>query len=93
MLIFKQNKILHLLYVGEATNQCIVQRDVGIRAMSSRGFNTIIVRGATIGSELHSTIESQQVTEAAILDIEINNGFSVSKDNLLDALKAISASS
>jgi nicotinamidase-related amidase len=93
MLIFKQNKILHLLYVGEATNQCIVQRNVGIRAMSSRGFNTIIVRGATIGSELHRTFESQQITKAAILDIEINNGFSVSKDNLLNALKAISASS
>jgi len=86
--IFQQNKILHLLYVGGATNQCIVQRPVGIRNMSARGYNTIIVRGATIGSELQSTRDSWRVTNAAILDIEINNGFSVDKNNLLNAFES-----
>ena len=57
--------------------------------MNKKGFNTIIVRGATVGSEIESTYESQQITKAAILDIEINNGFSVSKDNLLKALESI----
>jgi nicotinamidase-related amidase len=92
MKIFKENKILHIFYVGEATNQCIVQRDVGIRNMASLGFNTIIVRDATIGTELNSTFETQQITKAAILDIEMNNGFSVSKENLLNALESIKAS-
>lgn len=87
--ILKDNKILHLLYVGGATNQCIVQRPVGIRNMSALGYNTIIVRGATIGSELYSTYEPKKVTENAILDIEINNGFSVDKDNLLNAFHSI----
>lgn len=87
--IFRENGILHLLYVGGATNQCIVDRPVGIRKMSSRGYNTIIVRGATVGSELNNTYQSQQVTKSAILDIEINNGFSVSIDNLLIALESI----
>ena len=90
--IFRDNKILHLLYVGMATNQCIVNRPVGIRKMSSIGYNTIIVRGATVGSELNSTYDSQQVTNSAILDIEINNGFSVSSSNLLGALESLNSS-
>jgi nicotinamidase-related amidase len=87
--IFKDYKILHLLYAGAATNQCIVMRPVGIRNMSAHGYNTIIIRNATIGSELHNTIDSQRVTKAAILDIEINNGFSVDKDDLFNALKSL----
>jgi len=87
--IFRENTILHLLYVGGATNQCVVQRPVGIRNMSSLGYNTIIVRGATIGSELDGTRDSRRVTKSAILDIEINNGFSVDKNNLLAAFSRI----
>lgn len=87
--IFQEHKILHLLYVGGATNKCVVQRRVGIRNMSALGYNTIIIRGATVGSELQSTRDSRRVTKAAILDIEINNGFSVDINDLLSALESI----
>jgi nicotinamidase-related amidase len=85
--IFRQNRILHLFYVGGATNQCIVNRPVGIRRMSALGYNTIIVRGATRGSEFANTLDSSVVTNAAILDIEINNGFSTSDADFLRALR------
>ncbi len=57
--------------------------------MSAVGYNTIIDRGATIGSELQSTRDSRTVTNSAIVDIEINNGFSVDKNDLLTALESI----
>ena len=87
--IFREHGILHLLYVGGATNKCIVNRPVGIRNMAAKGYNTLIVRGATVGSELESTYEVRRVTEAAILDIEINHGFSVDRDHLLEALAGL----
>ena len=90
--ILRTQGIFHLLYVGGATNICVVRRPAGMRNMSALGYNTIIVRGATIGHELNSTFESMAVTESSILDIEINDGFSVSKENLLNALGSLNAS-
>jgi nicotinamidase-related amidase len=74
--LLRENKILHLLYVGEWTNGCVVMRAVGIRRMSSLGYNTIILRDATWGPELADTWETMEVTRGAVLDIEILNGFS-----------------
>ena len=74
--ILKENGILHLLYVGEWTNGCVVMRAVGIRRMSALGYNTVILRDATWGSELADTWDTLEVTVGAVLDIEILNGFS-----------------
>lgn len=85
-LILKRHKILHLFYAGFGTNQCIVDRPAGIRNMSALGYNVIILRDATIGSEFKNTWETLEVTKAAILDIEINNGFSAKSDELVREL-------
>jgi len=74
--LLREHKILHLLYVGEWTNGCVVMRDVGIRKMSALGYNTIILRDATWGPELADTWDTMEVTRGAVLDIEILNGFS-----------------
>ncbi len=74
--LLREHRILHLLYVGEWTNGCVVMRDVGIRRMSALGYNTIILRDATWGPELADTWETMEVTRGAVLDIEILNGFS-----------------
>ncbi len=60
---------------------CIVSRPVGIRRMAALGYNTIILRDATWGSELPETWKS--------LDIEINNGFSASSEELVTYLKKV----
>jgi nicotinamidase-related amidase len=74
--ILHENHVLHLLYVGEWTNGCVVMRPVGIRRMSALGYNTIILRDATWGPELADTWDTMEVTRGAIMDIEIINGFS-----------------
>ena len=84
--IFRDNKILHLIYVGGATNQCIMNRPVGIRNMAAKGYNIIILRDATLGSELADTWDSLEVTKAAVLEIEINYGFSALGSDLVEQL-------
>lgn len=74
--ILRQNGILHLLYAGTWTNGCVVMRPIGIRRMSALGYNCVILRDATWGSELADTWDTMEVTRGAVLDIEILNGFS-----------------
>ena len=85
--LLKENKILHLFYVGEWTNGCVVMRPVGIRRMSALGYNTVILRDATWGPELADTWDTMEVTNAAILDIEILNGFSALSTELVRELE------
>ena len=85
--ILKDNGILHLVYAGGATNICVVERPVGIRIMSFLGYNTIILRDATWGSELPDTWDTLDITKAAVLDIEINNGFSASSEELVSEIR------
>lgn len=74
--LLREHQIVHLLYVGEWTNGCVVMREVGIRRMSALGYNTVILRDATWGPELADTWDTMEVTRGAVLDIEILNGFS-----------------
>ncbi len=88
--LLRENKILHLLYVGEWTNGCVVMRDVGIRRMSALGYNTIILRDATWGPELADTWETMEVTRGAVTDIEILNGFSALASEVTAELRRLS---
>lgn len=87
--ILKENKILHLLYVGEWTNGCVVMRPVGIRPMSALGYNTVILRDATWGPELADTWDTMEVTRGAVMDIEILNGFSALATEVTQELKRL----
>ena len=89
--ILRAHKILHLLYVGTWTNGCVVMRPVGIRAMSAAGYNTIILRDATWGCEMADGWETMEVTKAAVLDIEILNGFSAHATQVEQELRRIAA--
>lgn len=87
--LLRENKILHLLYVGEWTNGCVVMRDVGIRRMSALGYNTVILRDATWGPELADTWDTMEVTRGAVLDIEILNGFSALASDVTAELRRL----
>jgi nicotinamidase-related amidase len=89
--ILRENRILHLLYVGEWTNGCVVMRPVGIRSMSALGYNTIILRDATWGPELADTWDTMEVTRGAIMDIEILNGFSALASQVTAELRRLTA--
>ena len=74
----EERRILHLLYVGFATNWCILGRDYGVGLMRGRGYNTIILRDATEGVEFPDTLEKRWATELAIREVEQRHGFSAS---------------
>ena len=86
--LLAQRRILHLLYVGFATNWCIRNRDYGMPAMARRSYNTILLRDATMGVEYPDTLETCLATEIAIRECEQQNGFSASNADFFAACAA-----
>ena len=86
--LLTERRILHLLYVGFATNWCIRNRDYGMPAMASRSYNTILLRDATMGVEYPDTVETCLATEIAIRECEQQNGFSASNADFFAACDA-----
>jgi|LSQX01.3.fsa_nt_gb nicotinamidase-related amidase len=80
--------IMHLLYAGFAANMCVPGRDYGTRAMKALGYNTILLRDGTTAIEAAHTLDGMWLTEAAIVDQEMNIGFSATSAELLTAFAA-----
>ena len=81
--------LLHLFYAGFNTNMCVLYRDYGLRAMARRGYNCVLVRDCTTGIEASETVEGLRLTEAAIWDVEMLHGFSVTSEEIVGALGAV----
>ena len=89
--LLQDRRILHLLYVGFATNWCVLGKDYGIRAMKDRGYNPVLLRDATTGVEFPDTLDTLQATELAVREVEQQHGFTVSNHDFLTACRAVSA--
>ncbi len=89
--LLQDRRILHLLYVGFATNWCVLGKDYGIRAMKDRGYNTLLLRDATTGVEFPDTLHTLQATELAVREVEQQHGFTASNHDFLTACRAASA--
>ena len=85
----KERGILHLLYVGFATNWCVVGRDYGIRAMNRRGYNIVLLRDATTGVEFPDTLDQLFTTEITIREVEQQCGFTASNEAFFAACRAV----
>ena len=85
----QDRRILHLLYVGFATNWCVLGKDYGIRAMKDRGYNPILLRDATTGVEFPDTLHTLQATELAVREVEQQHGFTASNRDFLTACRAV----
>jgi nicotinamidase-related amidase len=83
----RERRILHLVYAGFATNWCILNRDYGMRAMSRRAYNLILLRDSTTGVEFPDTLEGLMATEMAIREVEVQLGFSASNADFLRACR------
>ena len=83
--LLRANGSLHLVYVGFATNWCILNRDYGMRAMAQRGYNMILLRDATMGVMFPDTLAAEMATEMAIREVGQQLGFSATKDDFLAA--------
>ncbi|MCC7494689.1 MAG: isochorismatase family protein [Fimbriimonadaceae bacterium] len=78
--------VLHLLVAGFAANMCVLYRDYGIKAMSERGYNTVLLRDATLAIEAAETWQSRQLTAAAVLAVEMLWGVTATTSDLRQAL-------
>lgn len=88
--------ILHIFFVGFATNICVEHRDYGTRAMAGRGYNVIILRDGTTGIELTAGLDASErptfsMTQAAILNIELKVGHSATCGTLAKAVRRATA--
>jgi nicotinamidase-related amidase len=80
--------LVHLFYAGFAANMCVPGRDYGMRAFNRRGYNLILLRDCTTAIEAASTFAAMSLTEAAIMEVEMLLGFSLTSDELLAACAA-----
>jgi nicotinamidase-related amidase len=77
--LLKDKKILHLLYLGFATNDCVLHKDYGVRAMGGRGYNIILLRDCTMGIENALSLAAFGDTRGAMHYIELHHSSSTGK--------------
>ena len=68
--VLTERRVAILIYVGFATNICVIHRDYGVLAMGARGYLPILLRDCTIGIESGDTLPEMLATRAAIHDVE-----------------------
>lgn len=81
----RHEEIAHLFYCGFAANMCVPGRDYGMRAFSRRGYNLTLLRDCTSAIEAATTFEAMSLTEAAIMEVEMLWGFTLTSDELIAA--------
>ena len=89
--LLEEQRILHLIFAGFATNWCVLGRDYGIRSMSRYGYNIVLLRDATTGVEFPDTYDNLFTTEIAIREVEQQYGFSASNPDFFAAVEGLSS--
>ena len=67
-----------------------VTRDYAARAMSLRDYNTVLLRDCTTGIETHETQRDMTCTRGAIATCEMTGTYSMTGDELIQALSGTS---
>ena len=70
----------HLFYLGFATNDCVLYKDYGVRAMGNRGYNPVLLRDCTVGIEDSVGLHRMEATNAAIRFIELQHVSATASD-------------
>lgn len=82
--LFRKLELDNLLYVGFATNGCVMGRPYGIAA-THKAHRAILLRDATTGTEYPDTLDNLCATRAAIGRIERHYGYTVLTEEFIDA--------
>jgi len=77
--LLADRKILHLFYMGFATNDCVLHKDYGVRAMGGRGYNVILLRDCTTGVENAESLPTYGDTRRALHYIELHHASSTAE--------------
>lgn len=82
----KKEGITTILYAGYATNMCILNRNVSMMRMDELGYNTILVRDATIGIETAESLEGEWAHKMAVAFVESNFEGTTTVEGIQNAL-------
>jgi len=90
-LMLRDAGIRNLIYLGYFSNMCLVQRSVGMLEMQKRGFDTILVRDASVAKESEESMVDGWFHRAAVHFIELNVGTTTTAAAIQAAAAAMSA--
>lgn len=85
--MLRERGIRYLLYIGYATNMCLLFKPGAMDDMNRRGYLTVLLRDATAAVETAETIEGLWMTRAFIEWIELTYGYSSTTPAFLEALR------
>ncbi len=78
--------IKHLFYAGYASNYCVFGRPGGLVGMNKMGFDTVLLRDASIAVETEESVEGEWHHRGIVSIVESGYGGSVSNDDFMAAL-------
>ena len=81
--LLRKRGIVHLIYMGFATDMCILNAPGGIAPMAQLGYQTVLVRDATLGVEFPDWWEERVATRYAIRFFETHYGDTIESADLL----------
>lgn len=83
----RQRGTKYLLYAGYSSNMCILTRPAGIIEMSQQGYETVLVRDASLAIEAPEFLDGELTHQVATYMVEINWGVTTVVDEVLAALE------
>ena len=84
---FKRRGVTHVVYVGFATNICLIHRPYGVRKTHSDGYEVLVLRDATTGVEYPDTLDGMWATRVALREIERSYGHTALTEDFIRACK------
>jgi hypothetical protein len=87
---FRAAGIMHLIYMGYASNYCLMTRPIGMMDMWREGLSIIVVRDASIALETSETLDGKWSHRVMMDFVEANLGVTVSVDEICRACNEVS---
>jgi nicotinamidase-related amidase len=85
--LLRERGIRYLLYMGYATNMCLLFKPGAMDDMNRRGYLTVLLRDATAAVETAETVDGLWMTRAFIEWIELTYGYTSTTPAFIDALR------
>jgi nicotinamidase-related amidase len=85
--------ICNLIYLGYFSNMCVLRRSIGMLEMHKRGFNTILVRDASLAKESKDSMVGEWFHRATVHFVELNFGATTTAAEIQAAVAAMPAHS
>ncbi len=86
--ILRQGGIGTLIYMGYASNMCVLFRECGLLNMAKEKFDILYVRDASIAVEMKETLDEEWIHQSVVNLIETNLAATVSAEELTSSALA-----